>query len=408
MAFSDIVENSQDLITTWFDTYYGAMLEKDSDGDVIGPLYQIDGSGYLVTNADGDPIDADGNVVPYNPEMVMAYNQLIQFNAYDDVDGHGIKISLPIAVNDLGPWFDENMYIPPAIDGDDLAGTVVIDLDAQLGGYDESALNYSLNDTTLFSIDNDGIITLNSDNPVEGDYDLTVTVENMENGWTDTAQVQITVDPGTQTPVNQAPVFAAVPTQAAIDTDSAVGTVIMDLDATDDGGAANLTYALNNAAFDINADGVITLADDTIVAGTYAVTATVTDAQGLTDTEALSIVVDDATSGGFMDLSLDGLGGTLAAPAAQSALGDGFNFTDDVATASVTTISDFGGDDQLTLVGVTEADVSYSESNGDAQIEFDDGAGAVSRVVLTGVAAGGFDGLAGFNAQAAVGDIVFA
>lgn len=111
----------------------------------------------------------------------------------------------------------------------------------------------------------------------------------------------------------------------------------------------------------------------------------------------------------FTEVDLDTLGGSNAVQVvAPSAANDEVNYTDALATASNSSITGFGSDDQITLVGVVAADVTVQVSGGNTQIEFDDGQGTVSQIELVGVDDGFFDSVAAFNAASQYGDIVFA
>ncbi|AFZ42318.1 hypothetical protein PCC7418_0069 [Halothece sp. PCC 7418] len=106
--------------------------------------------------------------------------------------------------------------------------------------------------------------------------------------------------------------------------------------------------------------------------------------------------------------SLDELGGTVTGAAEEfDASTDSFIFTDSVDTPNNVEIFGFGNDDQISLQGVTQDDVSFQESDGNTQFDFDDGSGSVSRITLIDVTTGAF-GIDGFNDSPDFGDVVFA
>jgi len=111
----------------------------------------------------------------------------------------------------------------------------------------------------------------------------------------------------------------------------------------------------------------------------------------------------------FDTVDLDTLGGTPSAPAEASAADGAVELLDNQATQSFTTVAGFGADDQIRLTNaagdLAAEDVTVSAASGNTTIEFDDGAGTVSSIVLEGVD-GFFVDVASFN-DADVGDIVF-
>mgnify|MGYP006430817547 CR=1 FL=1 len=118
------------------------------------------------------------------------------------------------------------------------------------------------------------------------------------------------------------------------------------------------------------------------------------------------------TSASFFDnssgsevVNLDSLGGTAFNPETVDASGRAVVLTDSQETVSFTDVANFGADDEIELSGVNADDVSVSSSNGNTNIQFENGAGDVSNIQLTDVS-GFFTDVASFN-SANMGDITF-
>ncbi len=90
-------------------------------------------------------------------------------------------------------------------------------------------------------------------------------------------------------------------------------------------------------------------------------------------------------AGGVVELDLDGLGGDAQNRVARTLEDGAVTVIDDVATSSNTAVTGFGVDDVLQLVGVTANDVRVAVGDGNTEINFDDGAGNTSEIVLLGV-----------------------
>lgn len=107
-----------------------------------------------------------------------------------------------------------------------------------------------------------------------------------------------------------------------------------------------------------------------------------------------------------LEVNLDDLGGTVTDPASYDADQYSFTFVDDIARVSNTEIDHFTSDDKITLKGLTSDDVDVKTNGGEVMIEFDNGGGTVSQIVLLGMI-GSYYTVEDFNDNDNYGDINF-
>ena len=157
---------------------------------------------------------------------------------------------------------------------------------------DEDTLTLSItagDDDDRFSIDSSGAISLAKALDYETTSSYTLTVEAADpGGLSDTASVAITV-----TNVNEAPAFDDAQYTFTVPEGSAIGHSVGTSAATDQDNGDTLTYSISGEAFEIDANGAITVAAalDHETTESYSLTVTVEDGSGLSDTATVAITV---------------------------------------------------------------------------------------------------------------------
>ena len=199
-----------------------------------------------------------------------------------------------------------------------------------------------------------------------------------------------------------------------VEVTDADGAVVAQVAGGTTGSTLKFADGSTNLAIDLQAQGLTlggqTLTGDAPLDG--ATTNVITNSGDVSDIASGNAGGDtgggDTGGGALTNVDLDAEGGTPQNPASRDAGADAFNFTDDVASDSVTEIANFGADDAITLSGVTAEDLNngISSSSGNTVISFDDGDGQFSQITLVGVSGFFFD-VQSFN-SADVGDITFA
>ncbi|QQL45498.1 cadherin domain-containing protein [Sulfuriroseicoccus oceanibius] len=241
-----------------------------------------------------------------------------------------------------------------------------------------SVLSYAItagNESGAFAIDaGTGAITTAAalDFETTPSYALTVTVtDDGTPALSDTAAVAVTV-----TNVNEAPV--ANDGSGSVDENVSVGTVVATATASDVDAGDTLSYAITagntGGAFAIDSNsGVITTAGaiDYEAVSSYALTVTVTDAGGLSDTALVSVSVNDIIE--------------VTAPVVATGVASAVTQTSaDVAY----TISDDGGDAPAVTVYYGEADGGQVAGNWSNSIAQGNQAAGSYNAALTGLTAG--------------------
>ena len=191
---------------------------------------------------------------------------------------------------------------------------------------EEDTLTYRItagDDDGDFSIDASGDISVAKALDFETASSYTLTVEAADpGGLSETASVTVTV-----TDVNEAPVFDATEYTFRVAENSAVGTLVGTVAATDPDDGATLTYSISGETFEIDADtGAITVsvALDHEATESYSFTVSVEDEEGESGTVSVTITVTDVNEAPSFDAAaytftvaenavLGGLLGTVSA-----------------------------------------------------------------------------------------------
>jgi Ca2+-binding RTX toxin-like protein len=125
---------------------------------------------------------------------------------------------------------------------------------------------------------------------------------------------------------------------------------------------------------------------------------------------AQSVTNNTAVVGAFTNSSLDGVGSvSLAAVPLVLANTGAVNYTDNVATANNVTIANFGADDKITITGGTLANynsVISTDGSNNVVINYNNGAGVLNTITLTGLTSPVVYDVTSFNAMS-VGDLFF-
>lgn len=214
-------------------------------------------------------------------------------------------------------------------------------------------------------------------------------------------------------PANAAPVITSGDA-AAIDENSPVDTVVYTATATD-ANNDTITYSLTGddaAAFNIDAaTGKVTFKEspDFETKESYAINVVANDGKGGTDTQAVTITINDLDDGAGTPVNLDeadlpangGDGNPLTPRVLDAADGD-FAYTDGDDVASTTTIQNFEEGDTIDFGG---ADVSFSTGADAKDLEMTVTVnGVVSTILLDDVLSGDFQLIeTAEQAEAAVG-----
>ena len=359
------------------------VVASGNDFDVVGTgtaetIQVQDGGIASFTAGEGDRVDVQGNLVDFT---VSSSGNVLTLT---DAEGSTINVSLQ---TDTTIGFSDGSVSAGLASGD-------TGLEVQLGGQTADntfdAATVTLDDTDASPLPADGNTpppTVDTQAPtVDAGQTLTFT-ENAADG-------------------------ATLGTVTATDDTGVTGFSIVD--DGEMGGADNYVDIAADGTVTLNAAGAADAAfnDFETTPNSFTVDVQAVDAAGNTsDAQSVAINVgndtaDDPMPGNGTVVDLDTLGGTVQMPASEDANGDAFDFTDALAAQSFTEITGFGADDELTFTGVTADDVTVSSSSGNTDISFDDGAGTVSSIQLTGVS-GFFVDVASFNG-ADVGDITFA
>ena len=135
------------------------------------------------------------------------------------------------------------------------------------------------------------------------------------------------------------------------------------------------------AAVSSAAAQAIAQAQQLILTGSTTTTTTTSTAATTTTTSTTT-----STTLGAVTVSLDALNGSFASPASYDAASAGgrFRFTDDVATASFTNITNFGANDSIAITGVGTNHLIVANDGADVVFTVNAN-GVVSQITLVGV-----------------------
>ena len=256
------------------------------------------------TSVDGRVIatDVDGDVLTYslyanpshgsvtmNPDGTFTYTPDADFNGTDSFmyqvdDGHGGGATAIVSIT-VDPVNDAPVASDVAVttDEDTPANGTILASDV-----DGDTLSYIVTDNPLHgavAIDADGNFTYVPDADYNGADSFVVTVSD-GNGGTDTATVNITIDP-----VNDAPV--ADPLNVGTLEDTSVEGRVTATDVDGDALVYSLSVDASHGAVAMNADGSFTYTPNPNYFGTDSFVYQVDDGHGGTDTATVNITIED-------------------------------------------------------------------------------------------------------------------
>ncbi len=275
-------------------------------------------------------------------------------------------------------------------------GAVVLDASATDAEGDTITFSLEGPDRNFFTINaQTGVVTIiqGADFETRPNFNITV-VATDEDGLRDTQDVIVSVNDVDEN-VNGAPVIT-VDNAVDIDENEPAGTVVVDADATDPDGD-DVTFSISGedaALFNIDPlTGEVRLrqsADFETDPGPFNIIITATDADGLSDSEAVTVTINDVDDPAgptvvFLDNEDDD--NNPNTEATFDASGDSFIFLEDQDEGSLTIITGFTADD--TLVFEEGSEVSFGTSvddPNDLQIIVNNN-GVVSEVILDDVLA---------------------
>ena len=251
--------------------------DSDPDGDTLTVTDATDpANGSVVINADG--------TITYTPGA--DFNGIDTFD-YTISDGNGGTDTATVIVTVL-PAND------PPVAGDDLDSTLeetpvtvsVLDNDSDVDGDTLTVTDATDPANGSVVVNADGTITYTPDPDFHGDDTFDYTISD-GNGGTDTATVDITVNP-----INDPPV--ASDDVDTTDEDTPVTVSVLDNDTDVDGDTLTVTNATDpaNGSVVINADGTITYTPDPDFNGTDTFTYQVCDPDNACDTATVDITIN--------------------------------------------------------------------------------------------------------------------
>ena len=276
----------------------GAFMATDvDDGDT--KAYSLSGD-----DAASFAIDDMGqitNTADLNHEEKDSYSVTVTVTDSGDLTD---SVDVTITVNDVNekPMFADDTATALSVDENSDPGTAIggAFMATDVDDGDTKAYSLSGDDAASFAIDDMGQITNTAmlDHEEKDSYSVTVTVTD-SGDLTDSVDVTIAVND-----VNEAPMFADdTATALSVDENSEVGTAIGDAFMASDEDADDTTaYSLDDgddaASFAIDsATGQISVAEGADLnyeeKASYSVTVTATDSDGLTDTIAVTIAIND-------------------------------------------------------------------------------------------------------------------
>ncbi|QQL43871.1 cadherin domain-containing protein [Sulfuriroseicoccus oceanibius] len=362
-----------------------AVAENEAAGAAVGTVTATDADtadtlSYAITAGnDGGEFAIDSATGEITTTAVFDYETAASYALTVTVtDGSAATDTAAVTVNvtdvNEAPVAEDNSgsLAEDATVGAAVATVAASDVDAG------SVLSYAItagNESGAFAIDaGTGAITTAAalDFETTPSYALTVTVtDNGTPALSDTAAVAVTV-----TNVNEAPV--ANDGSGSVDENVSVGTVVATATSSDVDAGDTLSYAITagntGGAFAIDSNsGVITTAGaiDYEAVSSYALTVTVTDAGGLSDTAVVNVSVNDINE--------------VTAPVVATGVASAVTQTSaDVAY----TISDDGGDAPAVTVYYGETDGGQVAGNWSNSIAQGNQAAGSYNAALTGLTAG--------------------
>ncbi|WP_081659867.1 cadherin repeat domain-containing protein [Sphingobium baderi] len=272
--------------------------------------------------------------------------------------------------------------------------TVVYDANAT--DSDNDTLTYTLGgaDAAAFEINSSsGEVKLKASADYEAKASYSITVTATDNGnpaKSATQNVTISV-----TNVNEAPAITSGATATVADNDPA-GTVVYTTVATDPDANDTLTYALSGDdanLFEVSAAGVVTLKAaanyEASADHSYNFTVTVTDAGGLTHSQAVAVTVENAVDAFAGGLDHGSFGNTFTIDAANgndpaNVLDVNFRFDETPAESDVRIIH-FGANDYINFVGTDPDDYNFQADGTDLVITYLPADGDLSTITLVDV-----------------------
>ena len=261
------------------------------DGDTL--TYSISGEAF--------EIDANGAITvaaALDHETTESYSLTVTVE-----DGSGLSDTATVAITVT------NVNEVPSLDAAQYTFTVAENaaVATSLGSVsatdpDEDTLTFGItagDDDGNFSIDSSGALSLAKTLDYETTSSYTLTVEAADpGGLSDTATVAITV-----TNVNEAPALDDTSYTFTVPENSAIGHSVGTAAATDQDDDDTLTYSISGEAFEIDANGAITVAAalDHETTESYSLTVTVEDGSGLSDMATVAITVTNVNEAPSFD-----------------------------------------------------------------------------------------------------------
>ncbi|MEO1211196.1 MAG: cadherin domain-containing protein, partial [Cyanobacteria bacterium J06638_20] len=375
------------------------VLATDDDGDDlsydiidgnVGGAFDIDDNG-VITVASTDAI----NFEPSGPGEANTFPLIVRVT--DGAGGQSdvsFTISVdnaneaPIILDPLGNEVPDGSNLTVDIDETATNGTVLIDLgieDEDVG--DTIAFNILTGNTgNAFTVNNNGEITVNDETQLDFDtldqYTLTVQATDA-GGLTDTVDVIVDIND-----VNQVPVLDPI-ADFNLPEDTANGTFVRAVSATDDDSGDTLTYSIVSGnvagAFAIDSDtGVITVANTDAInfeasgageANSFPLIVRVTDGNGGQDEITFTATVTDVNEAPIL---LDPLGNQIADGASLTAsLNEtatngtsviDLGFEDEDAGDTITFSFNSGNDGNAFFIDPTTGEITV---NDETQLNFD-------------------------------------
>ena len=343
----------------------GLMVSEDTlleNLDILGTVRDRDGDDLVLMTAEAEhgnvTINPDGTV-NYAPGADYVGSDIITYTVSDGNGGTAIG-TIGIQVTDVND-------APQA----GVVGKIVSAEDAEATGIDVLGVATDVDGDALEVLSasaGNGAVTINSDGTLtytpEGNYfgpdTITYTVSDGRGGMSD-GTVDVIV-----TPVNDAPITFAVPTQTVWEDGQVTIDVVSDATDADGDALTAATATAENGTVRVNGDGTITYSPNTNFQGNDTVTYTIDDGRGGTATGTLTvsvgevndapvtgtvdplIVVEDGTVSGIDVLAgaTDIDGDTLTIADARAANGTVSIAAD--GTLSYTPNADFFGEDTIT------------------------------------------------------------